>query len=417
MRPDNPETRRDVGPLDALPMIGEEESYRPNVLLHVLLFSLTFASISWACATFAIDPSMYEEIATSGNFFLAQLRFMGVGVPYAVLLTLFLLSHEFGHYLAARAHGVVATLPYFLPMPLVPFGTLGAVIRVRSPILTRRALFDIGVAGPIAGFVVALAYLIIGTASMPGIEAVYRIHPEYEALRSLPDWGVHFGGFLLLEIVRAVFTPSHGFFPPSNEIYHFPFLAIGWFAMVVTSLNLLPIGQLDGGHITYAMFGEKQKYVGRWFARFMLFVGLGFIGSLLLDATRAASPDPIFQFLQKIFGPAMELVDRYAPWWFTGSPIWLFWSLIVRFLVRVEHPPVPDVEPLDRRRMIIGWLAIAMLILTFSYTAIYDNGMPETPPEQSDHDAQTMYQSTRRMHPELEHQFSDTWPLTLTSDL
>jgi membrane-associated protease RseP (regulator of RpoE activity) len=368
--------------IDAGPTV-DDVRYRPNILLHLFLFLLTFVCIAIGCSTFAIGSVVPAELTRATTWSEALLAQFRLGVPYAVLLSLFLLAHEFGHYFAARAHGVVATLPYFLPMPLVqlmPFGTLGAVIRTRTPILTRRALFDIGVAGPIAGFVVALAYLVIGTVSLGGIETIHRLHPEYGSLKALPDWGVHFGGFLLLEIVRVIFTPVHGFFPPSNELYHYPFLAIGWFAMVVTSLNLLPLGQLDGGHITYAMFGPRQRHLGRWFARFLLFVGLGWIGSMLLDATRTASADPVFRFLQGIFGPVMELVDRYAPWWFTGSPIWLVWSLIVRFLLRVEHPPIPDPEPLDRRRMVIGWCAIAMLALTFSYSVISDRGTPDNAP-------------------------------------
>jgi membrane-associated protease RseP (regulator of RpoE activity) len=364
------ERKQDVA--DTIADAWQGEPIRPNLLLHAGLFVLTFVSIAWACATFAINPEAMERIAASGSFLEAQVQLMMIGVPYAVLLTLFLLAHEFGHYFAARAHGVIATLPYFLPMPFVPFGTLGAVIRTRSPILSRRALFDIGVAGPLAGFVVALVYLVIGAATYPGVEGIYRIHPEYEALRALPSHGVHFGSFPLLEIVRLLLAPDRAAFPPSNEIYHFPFLAIGWFAMVVTSLNLLPIGQLDGGHITYAMFGDRQRILGRWFTRFMLFVGLGWIGSLLLDATRTPSGDEIYRFLAGVFGPAMEWIDRNASWWLSGSPIWLFWALIVRVLIRVEHPSVPDVEPLDRRRMIVGWIALAILVLTFSYSAMYE---------------------------------------------
>jgi len=368
-----------VAPRDAG---GDEKGYRPNIPLHLFLFVMTFITIAFGCGVFALGSVVPPELERADLWQSMLIQFR-LGIPYAILLTLFLLAHEFGHYFAARAHGVVATLPYFLPMPFVqvmPFGTLGAVIRTRSPIMTRRALFDIGVSGPIAGFVVALGYLIIGTSTLGGIERIHALHPEYAALATLPDWGIHFGGFLLLEIVRVVFTPAGGFFPPSNEIYHFPFLAIGWFAMVVTSLNLLPLGQLDGGHVTYAMFGERQRIVGRWFLRFMLLVGLGWVGGMLLEATRAASADPIYRFLQSIFGPAMELIDRHAPWWFSGSPIWLVWSLIVRFLVRVEHPPIPDPTPLDRRRMIIGWIAIVMLVLTFSYSVISDKGGPVTPP-------------------------------------
>ncbi|MBC8144243.1 MAG: site-2 protease family protein [bacterium] len=349
-----------------------EAAYRPNLLLHALLFVLTFFSIAWTCAAFAYDPVVLERIAASSGFLEAQLHHIVLGLPYAILLSLFFLAHEFGHYFAARAHGVVATLPYFVPMPLLGFGTFGAFMRMRSPIESRRVLFDIGVAGPLAGFIVALAYLIIGTIAFPGIEAIRLIHPEYGGIGSLPTWGIHFGGFLLLDIVAAVFTTHGSIAPPSNELYHFPLLAIGWVGMLVTSLNLLPFGQLDGGHITYAMFGGRQKVLGRWAARLMLIAGLGFVASLLLDATRTASPDPVYTFLRGVFGPPLEWIDRNASWWFKGSPMWLVWSLIVRLVVGVAHPPIPDETPLNRGRMVLGWIAIAILVLTFSYSAIYE---------------------------------------------
>lgn len=349
-----------------------DAAYRPNVLLHALLFALTFASIAWTSAAFAYDPVLIARIAASNSFVEAQLNQMAMGLPYAVLLVLFFLAHEFGHYFAARAHGVVATLPYFIPMPLLGFGTLGAFMRMRSPIGSRRVLFDIGVAGPIAGFVVALAYLIIGTIIFPGVEAIYVIHPEFATMPNLPDWGIHFGRFGLYSIVTAVFTPAGSIAPPTNELYHFPFLAVGWIGMLVTSLNLLPFGQLDGGHITYAMFGARQKTLAKWASLAMLMAGLGFIGSMLLDATRSANPDAVYTFLRGIFGPPLEWIDRNASWWFTGSPMWLVWSIIVRLVVGATHPQIPDETPLDRRRMIIGWIALAILALTFSYSAIYE---------------------------------------------
>src|SRR5205085_453169 len=140
-----------------------------------------------------------------------------LGLPFGILIMLFLSAHEFGHYFAARRHGVDATLPYYIPMPPLIlgsiFGTMGAVIRTRSPIPNRKALFDIGVAGPLAGFVVALAYLIIGMVTMPGIDSLYAIHPEYRALGSIPDIGMHFGGFMLYDLLKILFVSPGHFFP------------------------------------------------------------------------------------------------------------------------------------------------------------------------------------------------------------
>jgi membrane-associated protease RseP (regulator of RpoE activity) len=262
-------------------------------------------------------------------------------------------------------------------MPFVPFGTLGAVIRTRSVVPSRKAMFDIGVAGPLAGFVVALAYLIIGMATMPGIESLYRIHPEYRVLPALPDYGLHFGGFLLFDLLRYLLIAPGRFFPPMNEVYHYPFLAVGWFGMFVTALNMIPVGQLDGGHVVYGMFGRWQPRISRWFLRFIAFVGLGSVGLMLRDATRSYSTDKLYQLLQSIFGPVMEWIDVHASWWYMGWMGWLFWVVILRFLVRVKHPPSPDDTPLDRRRMVIGWIALAILVLTFSFTGIYELDSPE----------------------------------------
>jgi membrane-associated protease RseP (regulator of RpoE activity) len=288
-----------------------------------------------------------------------------------VLILVFLSAHEFGHYFAAKAHGVDATLPYYIPFPLF-FGTMGAVIRTRSPVMSRTALFDIGVAGPLAGFVVAFVYLVIGIATVPGPEWLYTIHPEYRALASFPDYGIHFGDFLLFAALRELLLSPGQWFPGMNEIYHDPFLAVGWFGMFVTSLNMIPAGQLDGGHVVYAMFGQKQHVISKWVVRFLIFAGVGAIAGLVLDLTRQYNPDPIYQFLVSIFGPPLEFVDAHAGWWFFGWPGWLFWVLILKVFIGVKHPDTPDQTPLDRRRMIIGWVALIILVLTFSFAGLYE---------------------------------------------
>ncbi len=358
--------------------LAPEQRARPrdNYALHALLFILTFAST--ALWSLDVAPPAMGARGPEAN--------IGAAILYASLLMFFLTAHEFGHYFAAKYHGVDATLPYYIPMPFFLFGTLGAVIRTRQIVPSRKAMFDIGVAGPLAGFVVALAYLIIGMVTLPGIESLYAIHPEQRLMPVHPDNGLHFGGFLLFDILKAIFIAPGRYFPPMNEIYHYPFLAIGWFGMFVTALNMIPVGQLDGGHVVYAMFGDRQPAISRWFVRFLTFVGLGGIGLMLLEATRGYNTDGLFQFLQSIFGPAMEWIARNASWWFMGWFGWLLWSVLLRFVFKIEHPPSPDESPLDRKRMVIGWVALAILVLTFSWKGVYDNG-DDTAPQQPGHGA------------------------------
>ena len=233
----------------------------PALMLMGTGVTTTLAGVQWA----GNDPT---ELS---NFHL--------GLPYALLLLLVLGSHEMGHYIAARAHGVASSLPHFLPFPpyfgLVPFGTLGAVIRIRSEIPSRFALFDIGVSGPISGFCVSLVVLGIGFATLPPIDFLYHIHPEYSTLQSLPTSGLTFGSNLAYKALELMLTRDGAFVPPMNEIYHYPFLCVGWFGLFITALNLIPIGQLDGGHIVSAAYPTISKIAAR-----IAFISLIVLGAL-----------------------------------------------------------------------------------------------------------------------------------------
>jgi membrane-associated protease RseP (regulator of RpoE activity) len=303
------------------------QRYKPKYWLHILLFVFTFFTTTVAgVAWLNMDP-----------FDLAHFHY---GLPYSILLLTVLTLHEFGHYFAARYHRVDATLPFYIPFPLLPglihFGTLGAIIRIRSALPNKKVLFDIGIAGPIAGFVASLAILIYGMTHLPGIEYLYEIHPEYRELIELPEGNLQFGQTLLMVMLRELLVSPDAFFPPMNEIYHYPFLTVGWFGMLVTAINLLPVGQLDGGHISYAMFGERHRFIARGTFFFLLLIGLlGFLPFLGINV-------PI------------------------GWSGWLFWAAIIYFVIKLKHPPVPDQTPLDPVRMRIGWTAYLMLILCFS---------------------------------------------------
>jgi len=293
--------------------------------LHILLFLLTFftttlAGVSWANADF-------KELS---NF--------PVGLPYSLSILAILTAHEFGHYFAAKYHSVNTTLPYYIPIPhflINPFGTMGAVIKIRSPLTKNRVLFDIGIAGPLAGLVVTIGVLVYGLATLPPKEYILAIHPEYLSAARWPDGGLTFGNSILFYLLGNI-PYSSGFFPPMNEIYHYPYLCAAWFGMFVTAINLMPVGQLDGGHILYALVGSKrQGLIAKIF--FGGLVAIGLIGLV-------PSIDPSIGY---------------------GTAGWLLWALIMFFLIRLKHPEVPDAEEIDYNRKMLGWVTLFLLIILF----------------------------------------------------
>ncbi len=314
------------------PAAGESPTWR-RYLLHLGLLLLTFltttlAGVQWLNR----DP--------------VELAYFPAGLTYSVLILLMLCSHEMGHYVAARLHGVRATLPYFIPFPsiwgLVPFGTLGAVIRLKSEVPSRKALFDIGAAGPIAGFVTSLAILIVGFRTLPPIDFLYQIHPEYAQLSGIPQAGLTFGRTLLYTCVEKFVAPAGAFIPPMNEIYHYPFLCVGWFGLLVTAMNLLPIGQLDGGHISFAMFGVFYHRIAQ--SALVCMVILGTLGFL-------------------------PLLGISVPFGWTG---WLMWAIVLVVFMRgrLRRPPISNDAPLNNVRLILGWCCQVIFVCSFSIVPI-----------------------------------------------
>jgi membrane-associated protease RseP (regulator of RpoE activity) len=322
---------------DYIPPPSPEQVYSPNTpkvrgrirryLIPLALFIITFFTTTTA-GVFWLNKDGYD------------LENFQLGRVYSLCILFVLASHEFGHYFAARHHKVDSTLPFFIPAPAayLPFGTLGAVIRTRSPVPTRKAMFDIGVAGPIAGFVATIVVLVFGLTHLPPREYIYTIHPEYLQGMKAPGADLTFGNTLLYSfLAKSVAT---GYVPPMDELYHYPFLCVGWFGLLVTAMNLIPVGQLDGGHITYAMFGTKHRIVAR--AAFVVLLLLGLAG--VLEAFRIEMP--------------------------IGWPGWLLWAAILFLVIKLDHPPIPDLEPLSPNRMIVGWVALAIFVLSFSPTPI-----------------------------------------------
>jgi membrane-associated protease RseP (regulator of RpoE activity) len=234
------------------------------------------------------------------------------GLWYSVSILLILGCHELGHYLACRYYNVDASLPFFIPMPLFLTGTMGAFIRIREQIPTKRMLFDIGIAGPIAGFLVAVPALFMGMAM--------------SRVAKLPD---SFSGYELGEplLFKATSWLLWGTPPDGYAVNMHPMTFAAWFGLLATALNLFPVGQLDGGHITYTVFGRRSSSIT------MIAVGV----ALLLTVFSAS---------------------------------WLVWSVllvVMLFMFGADHPPTRDEsEPLDRTRLWLAVVAAAILIVSFT---------------------------------------------------
>ena len=276
--------------------------------MHILLFVLTFLSTTYIgaghYASFQADFGSRPVVIDWGT--------LAGGLWYSVSILLILGCHELGHYLACRYYNVDASRPFFIPMPLFMTGTMGAFIRIREQIPTKRMLFDIGIAGPIAGFLVAVPALFMGMAM--------------SRVAKLPET---FSGYELGEplLFKATAWLLWGNPPAGYEVNMHPMSFAAWFGLLATALNLFPVGQLDGGHITYTVFGRRSSTIT------LVAVGI----ALLLTVFSAS---------------------------------WLVWSVLLvlmLFMFGADHPPTRDeVEPLDRTRL---WLAVfAAIIFILSFT-------------------------------------------------
>ena len=275
----------------ARPMAGARSLTMHGGLLAATLLSATLAGVD-------VEP---RELVANPALFLR-------GLPFAATLVTILLVHEFGHYLTCLRYRVSATLPYFLPAPLVsPVGTFGAFIRIRSRFPDRRALFDIGASGPWAGFVVALVATVIGLAH----STVLGAPPEWHGY----EWG---DSLLTALLVRVVLHAD------SATVVLHPIAFAGWFGLFVTSLNLLPVGQLDGGHVLYATLGRPTPRIAALLIAFLVWLGV------------------------------------------RGYPGWLLWAVIIAVFLSLGHPPTADDRrPLDPARRLAALATLVLFVLTF----------------------------------------------------
>ncbi len=320
-----------------------------NYSLHIALLIATLLTTLWAGAFWTGHPVRFNSITT----FLHDLQY---GIPYSLSLLFFLGTHEFGHFFASLYHRMRATLPYFIPVPPLPFllslGTLGAVIRIKDRIPDTKALFDTGVSGPISGFVIALGLLVYGFTNLPPADYIFAIHPEYEALGGIPSPPpantLFLGKNLLYLLLEKTLNPAYS--PPMSEMYHYPYLFAGWLGCFVTALNLLPVGQLDGGHVIYAMFGRKVHRKGA--LTFLFIIAIMGLPSLVLLLVELFLP-----------GTASSLPESIITWSWPG---WVLWAFILIKVLGINHPPTMQDQKLSAGRTFIGWIAIIIFFLCFT---------------------------------------------------
>ncbi|HTW67682.1 MAG TPA: site-2 protease family protein [Bryobacteraceae bacterium] len=277
------------------------------VLLGITLLTTTIVGVVLAQSFQNGRPLDLDQYLSVLSTLQAHPMLLLDGLAFSLTLMTILLAHELGHYFACRYYGIDASLPYFLPFPS-PIGTLGAFIRIRSPIYTKQALFDVGIAGPLAGFVVLVPALIIGIASskvIPGIAERGDMIFGVPAIERFFEW--------------IIFPHAR----PADILLH-PVARAAWVGTLATALNLLPIGQLDGGHILYS-------FTGRWHSR-----------------------------LSRLFVLALVALALVTHIW-----TWLFWAALL-FFFALRHPSIFDLTKLDRTRVALGLAALAIFLLTFT---------------------------------------------------
>ncbi|MCS6284506.1 MAG: site-2 protease family protein [Nitrospira sp.] len=285
-----------------------EESTFSRYLLPIGLFCLTIFTTLWAGA-YQDHPNRFHPFRGAWELLTERPGELINGIPFAGTLLLILVTHELAHYVYSKRHGVPASLPLFIPgLPLL-VGTFGAIIRVRGQILERKALFDIGISGPLAGFAVALVALVIGLHWSQIEMGISSASPFYVGRSVLIDWCV---SLVLGEMPRGTSVNLH------------PVAEAAWFGLFVTCLNLIPIGQLDGGHVAYALWGRRQRTIALWVIPVLLVLGY--------------------------FG--------WQGWW-----LWV----ILSTLLGVGHPPIPDpTSPLGSTRIWLGRATVLLFILIFT---------------------------------------------------
>lgn len=400
-----------------------------SLSIHIGLFILTLVSTTLAGAShenlYGMESyhfnGLYNELVDGWGVFAS-------GLYYSIPFLLILSFHEFGHYFTAKYYKLKVTLPYYIPLPFVSFiGTMGAVIRLKSPTQTKKQFFDVGIAGPLAGFVVAIGFIWYGFATLPPANSIYKIHPDYEQFGADYDKVVYtkeyqekyfklvyeydlaeyekltdeqkeqtdkpvlsqpmilsIGDNLLFMFFKKYIATNPEDVPNEFEIIHNPWLFAGYLALLFTSINLLPIGQLDGGHILYGLVGRRRQRIISpiIFTGFVFYAGLGFINLETYTENELAIGVPIYAFLhyfmyrRVVEGKklaliialsivATQLILNLAFPELEGFSGWFLFAFIISRVLGVRHPGAYIEEKMDRKRKVLGWIALVIFVISF----------------------------------------------------
>jgi membrane-associated protease RseP (regulator of RpoE activity) len=305
---------------ELLAIQGVQEGRASRHWVNLVLFVATVLTVLYIGAQNALLDADLAIDVTSPEALWLPLRYLHLGIPFAATLMSILVAHELSHYFVARRYGSPVSLPYFIPMPNL-LGTMGAVITQKAPMRDRKALFDIGIAGPLGGLILTIPLLILGLT-------LSTVQPPPTDLP--PNVGILQEGNSLLYaglkyVVFGEWLPSNG-----RDVWLHPVAFAAWAGLLVTMINLIPVGQLDGGHITYAVLGRRAWALG--YVLIAAMFGLG--GWLLLSGNQ-------------------------------GGSFWLMWGFLNMLLNRKHPPPLNDVTELDWGRVAIGVVMLVIFILTF----------------------------------------------------
>lgn len=319
----------------------------------IVLLVLTFLSTFWVGAGMHLSSQMKETEEASGalawglgdllSFFAAHPEHFLAGWTFAIPLMAILIAHEMGHYVAGKIHDVDISPPFFIPMPIFLLGTMGAVIRMRGRIETRDALLDIGAAGPIAGMVVAIPVLIYGLM-ISRVGTIADVAGDAEIF-------VEGRGLLYLGLIYL----TKGSMPEGADVWLSPTAMAGWAGLLVTQINLIPVAQLDGGHVAYALFGEKQDTYSRRVHRALPFIGAAVSLAYVIPAYLSGERG------EELYGEALAGMH------------WVVWALVLAGLMRFsgkKHPPTGP-APLSTGRKLVAVGTLVLFLLLFMPSWIY----------------------------------------------
>lgn len=365
-----------------------------TLLIQITLFIVTLITTTLTGAEFIFGGSFFfGKVPMGWHEFVQGLSY---SVPFLGILTV----HEFGHYFMAKKHKTEVTLPYYIPLwfgglgGFSTIGTLGAFIRIKDRIQSRIKYFDIGIAGPLAGFVAAVGVLWYGFTHLPSIDYIFELFPVLKQygtdygkfLETSPDYlNIKLGDSLLFKFFQDYI--ADGYLPHPYLYTNYPIIFAGYLSLFFTALNLFPIGQLDGGHILYGLIGDRAFNIVSpiLFIGFVFYAGLGFfkvdefftldeliigkfmvyIGFVYLCFSRITE-NLITNLLISLSVVAIQLIISYFYPTIEGYSGFLAFGLMIGRFLGIYHPPTYDKQPLTLERQILGWLALLVFILCFT---------------------------------------------------